>query len=114
MALDPARAAVALGDELIFLEELRGGGLEEPLCLQQSGAGLATQQDIPVLDDFLRQGQTVLLGGFLVFFALRERRTMPVVAATPFAEVDVAAQNCVRPGSHDWIVGTGSSGKSLR
>ena len=62
MALDPAGAAMALGDDLVFLEELLGGLAEELLRCEEAGAVLAAQRQIPILGDLLGEGEALLLG----------------------------------------------------
>src|SRR5262249_52879371 len=84
VSLDPAWAALALGDDLIFPEELvRGLGERHFGFLQKPGAVLAAQDWIPVLAEFLRERS----GG---------RCTTPV-------EVDLAAHEGVRLGRY-WLL----------
>jgi hypothetical protein len=57
VTLVPARAAMALGDDLVFLEELFGNLPEELFRFQETGVILAAQLEIPILGDLLGQGR---------------------------------------------------------
>jgi hypothetical protein len=71
--LGPALAALALGDDAVFLEELLGRLGEGLFRLEQSSALLAAQGQVPVFGELLGQGQAVLLATYAMFLAIEER-----------------------------------------
>lgn len=68
VALGPALAPLALGDNPVFFLELVGGSAERLFCLKEACAGPAAQSQIPVLGE--------LLGGFEVLFACRTAKLL--------------------------------------
>ena len=70
VALGPALAPLALGDNPVFFLELVSGSAERLFCLKEACAGLAAQSQIVVLGE--------LLGGFEVRFACRTAKLLAV------------------------------------
>src|SRR5262245_25903886 len=59
---DPSRATLAIGKNLILSQELFGDDFEGFALLENTGARLAAQVEIPVLGKLSRQGGGLLLG----------------------------------------------------
>ena len=95
VAFDPFGAALALGNDLVFLEELLRRLGEAFLGLEEAGAGLAAHLKEPVLGELLRLGQTFFLGGGATLTASDGSRAMPMLAAA-FVDLNQATENLVR------------------
>ena len=91
MALDPALAALALGDDAVFLGELAGGIGEGLLGLEQAGAAFAAQTEIPIFGDLLGAGDALFAGARAVFLIVEVRRALPIAASGAFIELDAIA-----------------------
>jgi hypothetical protein len=91
MPFDPSRRAVALGDDLVFLEKLLGGRGEGLLGLEEARARFAPQLEVPVLGDLLGLREALLLRGAPVLFAADRRRALPEAAAAALEELQLAA-----------------------
>jgi hypothetical protein len=76
MALDPAGAPLALGDDLVFLEELVGGLAKGLFRCQKAGPVLAAQLEIPVLGDLFGQSEAFFLGADSALLAANRRGAM--------------------------------------
>src|SRR5690606_12072371 len=96
VAFDPARAALAFGDDLVFALELRGGLAEGFLAEQLALAVLVAQGEVPVLGEFLGKLEAFLLGGNAAIAASEIGRALPVTAVRPLVDVDLAAENLMR------------------
>ncbi len=62
MAIDPARASMAFGDDLVFALEKRRRLFERPLVQQLAAQVLVALGQIPVLGKLLGEGKAFLLG----------------------------------------------------
>jgi len=78
--LDPARAAMALGDDLVFLEELFSHLAEELFRFEKAGAILAAQLQIPILGNLPGEGEALLLGAGAALLAADRGRALPEAA----------------------------------
>lgn len=101
VALHPARAALAFGDDGVFLGELVRRFLEGAVAFYEASTVLAAQRHIPVLGEFLGQGQAVHLAADPAFLALEEGIAMPVIALTAPVEMHFAAQDGVILVGHE-------------
>jgi len=89
VALDPTRAAMALGDDLVFALELRCGLLEGFLRQKLALAVLVAERQIPVLGKLLGERQAFLLGGNTAVTTGEIARTLPKAAVVAFIDVDL-------------------------
>lgn len=69
MTLDPARAALALGDDAVFLGELRRRVGKALPGLEEARAGFAAQLEIPVLREVFGEGEVLFLRGSTALLA---------------------------------------------
>jgi hypothetical protein len=90
VTLDPARAAMALGDELVLLEELLGDLAEELFGFEEAGAVLAAQRQTPILGDLLGEGEA-LLGAGAALLAADRRRALPEAAVAALVDLELPA-----------------------
>jgi hypothetical protein len=95
VTLDPARAAMALGDDLIFLEELLGDLAEELFRFEEAGAVLAAQRQIPILGDLLGEGEALLLGAGAALLAADRCRALPEAAVAALVDLELPAHQLV-------------------
>jgi hypothetical protein len=95
VAFDPARTAVAFGDDLVLALELRGGLLEGLFAEQLALAVLVAQGEIPVLREFLGELKTVVLGADAAIATGEIGRTLPVAAVRSPVDVDLTTENLV-------------------
>ena len=96
VALDPAGAPLALGDDLVFaFEKLRS--LPEGLFVKQLAAPiLFAQRQVPVLGELLRQVQAFFLGADALVAGGEIGRALPEAAVLALVDVDLVTENRVR------------------
>ena len=92
---DVLGVALALGDDLVFALELRGGFAEGFLAADFAVAGLAAQFQIPVLGEVLGLREAVFLGGNAPVLAGEVGGALPVAAVVAPVDVDLAAEDGV-------------------
>jgi len=95
VARDPALAALALGNDAVFLGELVSGLLEDFLGLQEASAGFAAQFKIPVLRKGLGEGEVLLLRTGAALLAVERGGAPPVATIAAAIELNFAAENAV-------------------
>ncbi|BAC52480.1 bsr7215 [Bradyrhizobium diazoefficiens USDA 110] len=83
VTLDPALAALALGDHLILFQELVSGLAKGLLIHQQPRPRLPTKTDKRVLRKLLGEGEIFLSGRAAVLAAVDGGRTVPIPAVSP-------------------------------
>ncbi len=95
LAFDVDLAALALGDEVVFAQELFRGFAEGLFCLDFAVAELAAKLQIPILRDLLGAREAIFLRGCPPVFAAEEGGTLPAGAVRAFVNVNLAAQDRV-------------------
>ena len=96
VALDPTGAALPLGDDLVFLQELFAGLLEGLFRDQETGAALAHEGEIPVLGDLLSQDEAVLFGAGFSLLTANAGRALPKPAVLPAIDLELTAYQFMR------------------
>src|ERR1700687_76073 len=95
---DVGLASLALGDDLVFPQELLRRVAKGFLCLDFAAAQLAPELQVPVLGDLLGFGQAVFLGAAPTVLAGKVGGTLPVAALRASVDVNLAAQDRMRFG----------------
>src|SRR5260221_1488299 len=95
VAVDPAGASLAFGDDLVFLEELVGDLPEDLFRFEEAGAVLAAQLEIPILGDLLGEGEAFLLGACAALLAADRRGALPEAAVAASVDLELAAHQFV-------------------
>lgn len=95
VAFNPARAALALGDDAVFLEELVGGLLDGLFGLEQAGAGFAAQFEIPVLGEVGREGEGLLFRRGAALLAPDGGGARPGATVAAAVELNLATKDAV-------------------
>src|SRR5690349_18404076 len=87
---------MALGDHLVFFQELLGRLLEGLfIFLEEARLGLAAQRKIPVFRELLREDEVVLASGGTVLAAINGSGAVPGAAVAAPVDLDKAAQEFV-------------------
>ncbi len=96
VAFDPALAALAFGDDTVFLNELVGGLLEGLLGFQDAGAVLAAQGQIPVLSNLPRQREAIGLGAGALLLSTDGRGALPKATVCSLIELNLPTEEVMR------------------
>ena len=96
MPLDPARAPMAFGDNLVFAFKKLCGLFEGFFIQEFTGSVFVAERQIPALSKLLRQSQTFLLRGRTAIPASEICRALPETAVVTLIDVDFTAMDGMR------------------